>query len=217
MESLALGWELGLKELVAWCLEGLAAVAGVLGHLERAARLFGAEEALRAAIGAPLSPTDRATNARAVVAARDQLEEAAFTAAWAEGQAMPLDQAIAEAQSLIREPAAPIRKPALSDDATYLIPDAQWERIVPLLLPAPTKRTGRARMDDRQAMTAIFYALGTGCSWKALPRALGAPSTINDRFRAWRAAGVFERLWQAGMLTEAMARRIGLAQYALDA
>jgi putative transposase len=66
-------------------------------------------------------------------------------------------------------------------------------------------------------MTAIFYALETGCGWKALPRAFGAPSTIHDHFRAWRAAGVFERLWRAGLLTEEMARRVGLVQHALEA
>jgi transposase len=67
-------------------------------------------------------------------------------------------------------------------------------------------------MDDRQAMTAIFYALQSGCGWRALPLALGAPSTIYDRFKAWRAAGVFDRLWRAGLLTEAMAQRVGLVK-----
>ncbi len=33
-------------------------------------------------------------------------------------------------------------------------------------------------MDDRKAMTAIFYITRTGCQWKALPqRSLGASST----------------------------------------
>ena len=32
------------------------------------------------------------------------------------------------------------------------------------------KKTGRPRMDDRKAMSAIFYVLRTGCQWKALPR-----------------------------------------------
>ena len=63
-------------------------------------------------------------------------------------------------------------------------------------------------MDDRQAMTAIFYTLQSGCGWRALPRAFGAPSTIYDRFKAWRADGVFDRLWRAGLLTDQMARRL---------
>jgi len=50
-------------------------------------------------------------------------------------------------------------------------------------------------------MTAIFYVLRTGCQGKALPRSLGAPSTVHDRFQKWRAAGVFQKLWRMGVLT----------------
>ena len=39
------------------------------------------------------------------------------------------------------------------------------------------KKAGRPRMDDRKAMSAIFYVLRTGCQWNALPRSLGASST----------------------------------------
>ena len=53
-------------------------------------------------------------------------------------------------------------------------------------------------MNARQAATAIFYILRTGCQWKALPHALGAPSTVYDRFREWGQAGVFESFWQQG-------------------
>ena len=65
-------------------------------------------------------------------------------------------------------------------------------------------------------MTAIFYALETGCGWKALPRALGAPSTINDRFKEWHAAGVFERLWRAGLLPDTIADRLALTEQAQE-
>lgn len=83
----------------------------------------------------------------------------------------------------------------------YQIPDELWERIEPLLPPPkPKKKLGRPRMDDRQAMAAIFYVLRTGCQWKALPRSLGAPSTVHDRFQEWRDAEVFQRLWQAGVI-----------------
>ena len=82
----------------------------------------------------------------------------------------------------------------------YQIPDPLWEQMRPLLPPPKSKKKlGRPRMDDRAAMTAIFYVLRTGYQWKALPRSLGASSTIHDRFQEWRAAGVFERLWQAGL------------------
>lgn len=84
----------------------------------------------------------------------------------------------------------------------YQIPEALWAQMV-LVLPPPKvrKKDGRPRMEDRQAMTAMVYVLRTGCQWKALPRSLGAPSTVHDRFQEWREAQVFERLWQAGLLT----------------
>jgi len=82
----------------------------------------------------------------------------------------------------------------------YQLPDELWEHIKPLLPPPkPKKKAGRPRMDDRKAMTAIFYILRTGCQWKALPRSLGAPSTVHDRFQEWRKAGVFQRMWEEGL------------------
>ena len=55
-------------------------------------------------------------------------------------------------------------------------------------------------MNDRKAMSAIFYVLRTGCHWKALPRSLGASSTVHDRFQEWRKAdGVFKRIWIDGL------------------
>ena len=46
-------------------------------------------------------------------------------------------------------------------------------------------------MPDRDAFFTIFYVLRTGMPWKALPRCLGAGSTVHDRFQKWRKAGVF--------------------------
>jgi len=78
------------------------------------------------------------------------------------------------------------------------------ERLLPP--PKPKKKSGRPRMDDRLAMNAIFYVLRTGCQWKALPKSLGAGSTVHDRFQEWRDAGVFQRLWKQG-LTEYDAKK----------
>jgi len=44
---------------------------------------------------------------------------------------------------------------------------------------------------------AIVYVLRTGIQWNALPRELGASSTVYDRFRFWEAQGFFQRVWQA--------------------
>jgi putative transposase len=55
-------------------------------------------------------------------------------------------------------------------------------------------------MDDRKAMSAIFYILRTGCQWKALPRSFGASSTVHDRFQEWQDDdGMFHRMWIDGL------------------
>ena len=62
-------------------------------------------------------------------------------------------------------------------ESAYEIPDVLWDRITPLLPLRKKKKAGRPRMNDRKAMSAIFYVLRTGCQWNALPRSLGASST----------------------------------------
>ena len=61
-------------------------------HLERGARFLGAAAALRQAIGAPLSPRQQARYDHDLSAVRAGLGDAAFAAAWATGQATPLEQ-----------------------------------------------------------------------------------------------------------------------------
>jgi transposase len=59
---------------------------------------------------------------------------------------------------------------------------------------------GRPRVPDRQCAEAIFYVLRTGCQWGALEATDVCPhSTAHDRFQEWVAAGVFLKLWQAGV------------------
>ena len=83
---------------------------------------------------------------------------------------------------------------------SYKIPDALWAEIEPLLPPEkPKPKGGRPRMDNRQAMDAIFYLLRTGSQWNSLPHSLGASSTVHDRFQEWQKAGVFHRMWEAGL------------------
>lgn len=78
----------------------------------------------------------------------------------------------------------------------YVLSDEQWSRIQPLLpVVEPSSKGGRPREDDRKMMNAIYYVLRTGIPWNALPREMGASTTVFDRFQEWREAGVFERLW----------------------
>lgn len=75
----------------------------------------------------------------------------------------------------------------------WRVSDELWERVRP-----PRPKGGRPPADDRQMVEAIVYVLRTGIQWNALPRELGAASTVSDRFRLWQQQGVFERLWAAG-------------------
>ena len=80
-------------------LNGMAEIAGVEGQPERLVRLFGAVTPLHGRYGVSLYPAERAAYERQLSAARVQLGEDAYAAAWAEGQALTLEQAIAEALS----------------------------------------------------------------------------------------------------------------------
>jgi predicted ATPase len=90
-ESLALRKDLGEKQGIAESLEGLASTAQ---EPQRAARLFGAAEALRESIGAPVPPVEQPDVQRAVTAVRAQMGAAAIDAAWAEGRKLPLEKAV---------------------------------------------------------------------------------------------------------------------------
>ena len=98
-EALVLSRELGNWADGAYCLEGFAGLAGAKAQGGRAARLWGAAEALRKTIGAPLSSEGRQYFERIMVAARAQLGEAAWEAAFAEGRAMELEEAVEYALS----------------------------------------------------------------------------------------------------------------------
>lgn len=112
-ESLILRQEIGEKEGIATALEGLAAVTGMQGQPVSAARLCGSAESLRTLLGAPLTPIDRPYYEQTVAAIRAQLDEPTFLKAWTTGQAMTLEEAIAEAvQVKAREHISPTHAPA---------------------------------------------------------------------------------------------------------
>jgi transposase len=85
----------------------------------------------------------------------------------------------------------------------YRISDELWSVLQPLLpVPFNTHRFGGGgpRVPDRDCADAIFYVLRTGCQWQALDQPkLCAHSTAHDRFQEWVEAGVFLKLWQAGV------------------
>lgn len=88
--------------------------------------------------------------------------------------------------------------------AAWRMPDELWENMKPLI---PQRKNthrfggGRPRRSDRDCLDGIFFVLRTGCQWKALSATGICPgSTAHDRFQQWVQQGVFEQLWQAGLL-----------------
>ncbi len=95
-DALALAAELGDNANVVACFKGLGGVVAAQGAAVRAARVWGAAVALRARQNSAVyvSALDHAVYEPLVAAVRAELGKAAFAAAWAEGEAMRLDQAI---------------------------------------------------------------------------------------------------------------------------
>lgn len=92
---------------------------------------------------------------------------------------------------------------------SWEVSDAFWERVKPLL-PKPERDPkkkyrrkaggGRKPLDFRKVFEGIMYVLRTGCQWKALPKErFGSPSSVHAYFQKWEQAGVFLRMWQAGL------------------
>jgi predicted ATPase/DNA-binding CsgD family transcriptional regulator len=95
-ESLTLFHQLGDRQGLAWVLSNLAIMAQRRGAWEQSARLHGAIEALRDAIGSSdifnFSPIEQRAREAAVTATRAKLGDAAFNAAVAAGRALPPQQ-----------------------------------------------------------------------------------------------------------------------------
>ena len=83
-----------------------------------------------------------------------------------------------------------------------------WKRVAPLL-PAEIVRTkrrdgtrwrgGRHTADRRRTFAGIVFVLRTGCQWNAVPAAFGSGKTVHRYFLRWARAGVFGKLWRAGL------------------
>jgi putative transposase len=86
----------------------------------------------------------------------------------------------------------------------WSIPDDLWEAIAPLIPKRVNTHPfggGKPPTPDRICMEAILYVLRTGCQWKALNATRFCPgSTAHDRLQLWVEQGVFETLWEHGLM-----------------
>ena len=102
-ESLALIRDGTVPFVMVNCIKSLGAVAAVVGEAEQAARLLGAAAAWRERFGFGWTASEPARFERAIAPARARLPESTFATAWAAGQALPLDRALAEALAVAKD------------------------------------------------------------------------------------------------------------------
>ncbi len=92
---------------------------------------------------------------------------------------------------------------------SWEISDEFWEKVEPYI---PKKRRnrkkkyvrdpggGRKPTSPRKILEGIVYVLRTGIQWKAAPKErFGSASALHRYFLEWQAAGLFEKLWKAGL------------------
>jgi hypothetical protein len=95
-EGLMFSLEVGDHANIAYCLEGLAAVAVARDEVDRAARLLSAAQRLREGLAAAVYTyrPDLSLRERTMDAARVRLGEPKFEEMWAQGEAMSFEQTI---------------------------------------------------------------------------------------------------------------------------
>jgi excisionase family DNA binding protein len=115
-EALAANTSYGDHQNIGYCLGGIAGIATLLGQSERAAPLFGAADRLFERLGTSIWPVDNVDYQRNLGATQEQLGTEAFTAAFAAGRALPLEEAIAVAMAL----AATVDEPTTATTSTLV-------------------------------------------------------------------------------------------------
>lgn len=97
----------------------------------------------------------------------------------------------------------------MSATKSWTISDEFWEKIEPYIPSHEREKgreyhrkpgAGRKPLDKRQVLAGILYVLRNGCLWAAVPAEYGAKSSIHKYFQEWRKAGVFVKMWQAGLI-----------------
>jgi DNA-binding CsgD family transcriptional regulator len=152
-QSLTLCLELGDTRGCTYALETLGCIAADEGHARRAARLFGAAEALREPLGDFMSATLQAARERALQMVRIQLGERGFAAAFAAGRNMSLDDAVLLARGGERTDTPPSGLTARERDVARLVAKGLTNREIAEAL-VLTERTTESHL------THIFGKLG---------------------------------------------------------
>ena len=78
----------------------------------------------------------------------------------------------------------------------FVLTDAQCAKMEPHCLGKPSD-PGRSGRDNRLFVEAVLWIARTGSPWRDLPPSFGNWNSVYVRFRDWRDAGVFKRIFDA--------------------
>jgi len=80
--------------------------------------------------------------------------------------------------------------------------DAHWDQLRPLL-PPQKPQTGRPSTDHRLIVEGMLWVARTGSSWRELPERFGPWSTVSSRYQRWVKEGIWTRILQVLLPSEA--------------
>src|SRR5262249_30826810 len=73
-----------------------------------------------------------------------------------------------------------------------------WEVLRPLVQSSKKSPVGaKPELSDREFLEAVLYRARTGTPWRDLPEQFGDWNAVYQRWKRWRTAGNFQRLFQA--------------------
>ena len=73
-----------------------------------------------------------------------------------------------------------------------------WQTLEPLVAACKKSTVGDTpALPDREFLEAVLYRARTGLPWRDLPPAFGTWTAVYQRFKRWKLAGNFDRLFAA--------------------
>jgi len=77
-----------------------------------------------------------------------------------------------------------------------MLSNSIWDVLAPLVDRAKRSRAGaKPELSDRMFLEALLFLTRTGLPWRDLPEEFGDWNAVYQRFKRWRLAGVFQRLF----------------------
>lgn len=67
--------------------------------------------------------------------------------------------------------------------------------------------TGRSCVGDRRVLSGIIFVNRNGLWWRDAPREYGPAKTLYNRWKRWGGMGVFARIMEEGLASEAAAQK----------